>query len=84
MSQPKSGAIIKYCGHDASFVADIYLIEGANVIRPNRPITEETLERPAKGATHHLVDFPSSGFWRPDLGVFVVPENQVKLLPQSP
>jgi hypothetical protein len=29
-------------------------------------------------ATHHVVDFPSSGFWRPDLGVFVVPEDQVK------
>jgi hypothetical protein len=25
-----------------------------------------------------MVDYPEGGFWRPDLGVFVVPESQVK------
>jgi hypothetical protein len=32
-------------------------------------------------ATHHIWDFPNSGFWRPDLGVFVVPGDQVFFLP---
>jgi hypothetical protein len=46
-------------------------------VRAIGPVNDKTLKRPAIGATHHLIDFPSAGFWRPDLGVFVVPERQV-------
>jgi hypothetical protein len=80
MSKAKMGAKVQYCGHDGTFVADIFVIAGANVVRSNGPVTSKTLERPTTGATHHLMDFPSAGFWRPDLGVFVVPKAQVKEL----
>lgn len=80
MSKAAIGARVQYCGHDGTFVADIFEVEGANVVRASEPITAGNLQRPAKSATHHIVDFPSGGFWRPDLGVFVVPKKQVREL----
>lgn len=71
-------AKVRYCGHDGWFLADIYLVEGANVVRATGPVSGDNITRPAKEATHHLVDFPQGGFWRPDLGVFVVPQSQVR------
>jgi hypothetical protein len=71
------GAVVRYCGHDASFVADVFVVGNVNVVRANGPVKLEKLKRPAKDVTHHLVDFPQAGFWRPDLGVFVVPQDQV-------
>lgn len=79
MAKAKIGALIQYCGHNAMFVADIYEIDGVNVVRANGPI-EQHLIRPAKGATHHVKDFPKAGFWKPHLGIFVVPAAQVKEL----
>lgn len=69
-------AIVRYCGHNASFVADIFEVSGAVVVRANGPV-EKQLTRPcSQTATHWLSDFPKPGFWRPDLGVFVVPKKQ--------
>lgn len=70
------GACVRYCGHNATFVADITEVAGACVIRANGPI-DKVLTRPADGETHHVSDFPVAGFWRPDLGVLVVPSSQV-------
>ena len=85
MSESKMGAIVQYGGHDASFVADIFRIGNVNVVQANGPITEELLTRPADPAcTHHVGDFPECGYWRPNRGVFVVPEKQcVALKPES-
>lgn len=90
MSKAKMGAIVQFCGHDVSFIADIYEIEGVNVVRASGPVdtnhakTKPTAKnaamRPAGKCTHSVVDFPNNGFWRPDLGVFVVPAAQVKEL----
>lgn len=77
MSKPAIGAKVAYCGHDGYFIADILLVAGANVVRADGPVEVGNLERPADGATHTILDFPVSGFWRPDLGVFVVPKDQV-------
>jgi hypothetical protein len=77
------GAMILYCGHNGAFIADITEIEGATVVRPNGPIDLAKLDRSVtsvRRATHHLTDSPTAGFWRPDLGVFVVPSAQVKAL----
>jgi len=78
MSEAAMGALVQYCGHDGCFIADIFEVAGANVVRASRPITPDNLLRPADEATHHLLDMPTAGFWRPDLGVFVVPKDQVK------
>jgi hypothetical protein len=79
MAEAKMGAKVLYCGHDGWFAADIFEVEGANVVRANGPVTPGNLVRPGSGeATHHLSDFPKAGFWRPDLGVFVVPKDQVE------
>jgi len=78
MSEPKTGALVAYCGHDGYFIADIYKVGTANVVRANKPVTPDNIRRPMIGATHHMSDFPELGFWRPDLGLFVVPESQVK------
>lgn len=72
------GARVHYCGHNGYFIADLFEIEGATVVRANVPVTGDNLLRPAEGVTHHVSDHPDPGFWRPDLGVFVVPKAQVK------
>jgi hypothetical protein len=70
------GAKVIYCGHDGCFVADIFLVAGANIVRANGEVKINEL-LPIERATHQLTDFPSGGFWRRDLGVFVVPRKQV-------
>lgn len=77
MSESKMGATVRYCGHDGTFVADIFRIGNVNVVRANGKVTPGNIQRPASEATHHIVDFPEAGFWRPDLGIFVVLENQL-------
>jgi hypothetical protein len=77
------GAMVLYCGHNGAFIADLIEIEGVTVVRPNGPIDLVKLDRgvtTVRSATHHLTDSPTAGFWRPDLGVFVVPSAQVKAL----
>lgn len=93
MAKAHMGAKVKYCGHEAYFVADIFEVAGANVIRANGPINDylvrnpngrledlDQLNHPNHGLTHHVSDFPQPGFWRPDLGVLVVPADQVTKL----
>lgn len=80
MSKAKMGATVQYCGHNGTFVADIYQVGNANVIRANGKVTPDNIDRPAKDATHHLSDYPDPGYWNPNLGVFVVPEKQCKEL----
>jgi hypothetical protein len=78
MAKSKVGARVKFCNHDGWFIADIYEIAGANVIRANGEVNHVTLNRKNLGSiTHRLIDFPVQGFFRPDIGVFVVPSNQV-------
>lgn len=79
MSKANLGATVIYCGHEATFIADIWIVGNVNVVRANGPI-EKQLNREkgaTESATHHLSDYPHPGFWRPDLGVFVVPKSQV-------
>lgn len=77
MSRGIAGAIVRYCGHDASFIADIYRVGNVNVIHANGPILK-CLTRPCSPhATHWLQDFPSAGFWKPNVGIFAVPASQV-------
>lgn len=74
------GAIVRYCGHDATFIADIIEVGDACVVVANGDV-DKFLERPASPkATHHLVDFPVAGYWNPRKGMFVVPSSQVVLL----
>lgn len=83
MAKGKVGALVRYCGHPGTFVADIIEVAGANVVRPEGPVTMQNLDRDPEAyeqATHHMVDWPVGGFWRPELGVFVVPKGQVKEL----
>lgn len=75
-----AGARVQYCGHDGTFAADLYEIEGAVVVRASGPVEPGNLDRPAHDPTHLLSDFPAPSFWRPDLGVFVVPAAQVRRL----
>lgn len=82
MSKAHMGAIVMFCGHEGHFIADVYRVGNVNVIRANGPISGDTIIRKdLEKATHHVSDFPLGGFWRPDLGVLVGPEKQVKELP---
>lgn len=78
------GALVQYCGHDGYFIADIWVVGNCNVVRANGKVDAGKLIRPADGATHHVSDYPMPGFWRPDLGVFVVPESQVTKISNPP
>jgi hypothetical protein len=79
LSKPAIGAHVMYCGHNGWFLADIFKIGNVNVVRAAAAkVDPGKLHRDdPEGATHHLKDFPTTGFWRPDLGVFVVPASQV-------
>ena len=86
MSKTKIGAQILYCGHNGTFIADVTEIAGAVVVRAPKPINLGKIDRsPAavENADYHLSDFPMGGFWRPDLGTFVVPTTQLTPLPAS-
>lgn len=78
MSKAMIGAHVKYCNHAGWFAADIFKVGTANVVRANSPVTPDNIRRDEmESITHEMRDFPLAGFWRPDLGVFVVPESQV-------
>lgn len=85
-SLSRSGALVRYCGHDAMFVADVYVIGECGhevvAILANGDVGQNRfLIRPATDeATHHLRDFPTAGMWKPQRGVFVVPAEQVEVL----
>lgn len=75
------GVTVQYCGHDATFLADIIEVGGACVVVAAEPIIDNKgLKRPARGATHLMVDFPVGGYWKPQKGIFVVPNEQIRLL----
>lgn len=74
------GVPVQYCGHNGLFMADLYFIAGAVVVRASGPLDLGALIRPPANARYHLTDHPSTGFWRPELGVFVVPAEQLKVL----
>lgn len=80
MSKSKMGAKVQYCGHDGWFIADVHRVGNVNVVVANGKVSGDNIVRPAKGATHHLEDFPVVGYWAPHKGIFVVPEGQVKEL----
>jgi hypothetical protein len=82
MNKSMVGASVLFCGHNGYFVADITKVGSAYVVRANGPVSGSNIirENPETAATHHVMDM-FGGFWRPDLGVIVVPEKGLKLLP---
>lgn len=65
--------------HDLVFMADLYDVAGAMVVRANGPVVrgKNALAPPLAATimgsvTHELLDDHGAGFWREDLGVFVV------------
>lgn len=79
MAKAYTGAYVQFCGHKGWFIADIFKIGTANVIRANGPVNDDNICRQnLDKITHTMDDFPTVGFWRPELGVFVVPAKQVK------
>ncbi len=76
MLKPAMGAQVQFCGHKGSFIADVWVIAGVNVVVASGPVTPANLDRETT-PTHRLVDFPSAGYWRPQKGIFVVPQKQV-------
>lgn len=66
--------------HNLVFCADIYHVAAAIVVRANGPIERghNAWDRSAPFCadhlpTHELRDDRGAGFWREDLGIFVVP-----------
>ena len=80
--QARMGAVVKYCGHNGVFPADIFVIDGVAAVLANGPITPDNIIRDGHigDPTHHLLDFPVAGMWEPRRGVFVVPADQVRVL----
>lgn len=86
----KTGATVHMVPHDIVFHADLFEVGGAMVIRANGPIVHggNAWPRSAKFCEHHLpthelLDDHGTGFWREDLGVFVVTPDLLRVLPQS-
>lgn len=76
MSASKMGAVVLYCGHDASFSADIFKVGTANIVIANGDLDAPgILTRPARAdCTHHVADH-MGGVWKPHRGLFAVPEE---------
>jgi hypothetical protein len=76
------GARVLYGGHEGYFVADLIPVGNAVVVRASGPVTPGNIIRDNQFGppTHHMLDFPGPVFWRPDLGVFVVPKKQLREL----
>jgi hypothetical protein len=84
VSKARIGAMVRYCGHDAMFIADVIEVGSACVVVASGKI-DHCLIRPATDkVTHHLIDFPKAGYWNPLIGVFVVPNDQVRLAKRKP
>ncbi len=80
ITKSKMGAKVQYCGHNGTFPADIFVHgETALVVAPGS-INLDRISRPATGATHHMVDYPTALYWNPGRGYFMVPRNQVQVL----
>jgi len=81
--KPYMGAQVLYGGHDGYFMADIFVVGRAAVVKAgSERISGDTLFRNQEFGppTHHLSDFPKPGMWCPERGIFVVPAGQVKPL----
>lgn len=74
----RMGVRIQYCGHDASFVADVYDFGDTVAIHKGSPLDLATVDRPAGACDFLLTDFPTGGMWKPSIGVFVVPSTQLR------
>jgi len=69
--------------HDLVFQADLFEIAGAMVVRANGPLKRHGNAWPTSQIgmprpTHELHDDHGTGFWRDDLGVFVVPAGLLR------
>lgn len=80
----KTGATVHMIPHDLVFQADLFAVAGAIVVRANGPLVRDQncWSRSRKFCddhkpTHELHDDSGSGFWREDLGVFVVPADRL-------
>lgn len=81
----KTGARVHCVPYDYVFSADLFQIAGAMVVRANGPIVrgENTHALDSKickicPPTHELHDDRGRGFWREDLGIFVIPADCLK------
>lgn len=75
------GARLMYCGHDGWFIADVIPVGDACTVRASGPVTPSNIVRGENHlATLHMVDFPGPVAWMPDLGVFVVPARNIRIL----
>ena len=84
MSCTKNGVLIKLAGHELFFMADLYVVGTAVVVRANGPLSQhnafykEQLPEALRNKPYLLMqDRPVSGFWREELGVFCVPADQL-------
>lgn len=83
----KTGAIVHMLPHDIVFHADLFEVAGAVVIRANGPIERGVNAWPGSSPfclnhkpTHELLDDHGAGFWRDDLGVFVVSADLLRMV----
>jgi hypothetical protein len=75
--------------NDLVFHADLFEVGGAMVVRANGPIVRDENAWPRSAPfcanhlpTHELLDDHGTGFWREDLGVFVVSKDLLRSLRQ--
>lgn len=85
----KTGATVHMLCHDIVFQADLFKVAGAIVVRPNGPLVrDKNCFARDHGTqifgmpTHELHDDHGTGFWREDLGVFVVPADLLTECPR--
>jgi hypothetical protein len=77
MKKTATGVRVHYCGHDASFIADVREHAGVVVVIGPENV-EEHLQRPAGKCQFHLVDCPVTIYWGRKRGVFAVPTAQLR------
>lgn len=82
----KTGARVHCVPYGYVFAADIFKVGSAFVVRANGPIVQGENAWPVERfcashrPTHELLDDLGKGFWREDLGIFVIPEDKLREL----
>lgn len=72
----KTGAQVYFANYGVVVAADIFSVAGAVVVRTNGNIDGLGRSPDETYFTHTIYSEPlNKEFWRPDLGVFVVPEH---------
>jgi hypothetical protein len=78
MAKPAFRVLVQVYPYHTTVIADIFEVAGANVVLAR--CAQDADPGRYQAASHRMSDFPNSGVWKPEEGIYVVPCEQVREL----